>query len=459
MAKRVVIIGGGPGGYPAALLLAQRGAKVTVIEKERLGGTCLNRGCVPIKTLLHAANLMREIRNAQRFGITVRDVGLDFTQLRKHKDQLVESLVSGVERLFKARNIRIIKGNGCLETSRRIMIKETGEVVEGDAIVIATGSVPAAVPIKGSDGSGVMHSDHALSIENIPSSIAIIGGGYIGLEFAQIFHAFGAKVTVLELLNQILPDVDTDVAAALAAALNQDGIEIYTGVTVKEISGTEGNKIVHYSIQGKDHSLEAASVLMAVGRRPNTEGLVLEKVGLDTENGRIPVNGRMETKIPGIYAIGDAIGGPMLAHVAAAEGHIAADSIVGDREHPMDYTAVPRCIYTYPEAASVGLTETAARERFGEIRVGRFPFQATAKARILGGAGFAKVISEKRYRKIVGIHLIGPNATDLIAEGSLAINLECTSEELAYTIHPHPTLSEVLKESAMDVEGYRIHNA
>jgi len=459
MAKTVVIIGGGPGGYPAALLLAQKGVKVTLIEKDRLGGTCLNRGCVPTKALLHAAHLMREMREGQRFGITARDVKLDFDQLRKHKDQVVESLVSGVERLCQARKIRVIKGTGSLATPRKVRVRETGELVDGDAIIVATGSIPATVPIKGIDGDGVLNSDHALSVEKIPTSMVIIGAGYIGLEFAQIFHALGSEVTVLELLNQVLPNEDVDVATALARALNHEGIKIHTGATVKEISGSKGRKIVHYSIQGQGRSIEAACVLVAVGRRCRTEGLGLEKVGIKTENGRIVVNSQMETTIAGIYAIGDAIGGPMLAHAATAEGHIAADSILGDRKHSMDYTAVPRCVYTYPEAAAVGLTETQAKDVYGEILVGRFPLQATAKARILGGLGFAKVISEKKYRRIVGIHMVGPRVTDLIAEVVLAMNLECTSEELAYTIHPHPTLSEVLMESAMDVEGYKIHSA
>lgn len=458
MSKRVVIIGGGPGGYPAALVLAQKGANITLIERDRLGGTCLNKGCIPTKVLLHAASLMRQIRNGQESGIKARDVDLDFSQLRKHKDQVVGSLVSGVERLCEARRIRVIKGTGFFETPRKIRVRETGEPVEGDAIIVATGSVAATVPIKGSDGGGVVDSNQALAIERIPPSIVVIGAGYIGLEFAQIFHALGSEVTVLELLNQVLPNEDTDVAAALARALNQEGIKIHTGATVKEILGNEGRKIVHYAVQGKDHSIETARVLMAVGRRPNSEGLGLEEIGVKTENGQIVVNNQMKTTVPVIYAVGDVIGGSMLAHVATAEGLAAAENILGKCE-PMNYTAIPRCIYTYPEAASVGLTEREAREVYGEILVGRFPLQATAKARILGGFGFAKLISEKKYRRIVGVHLLGPHVTDLIAEAGLAINLECTAEEMAYTMHPHPTLSEVLMESAMDIEGRKIHSA
>ncbi len=288
--------------------------------------------------------------------------------------------------------------------------------------------------------------------------VVIIGAGYIGLEFAQIFQSLGAKVTVLELLKQVLPNEDSDVATELAGAFRKEGIKILTGVNVKEISGKEGNKVVRYSNENRDHSVEATCVLMAVGRRPRIEGLGLEKVGVKTERGRVVANAQMETTVPGIYAIGDVIGGLMLAHVATAEGHIAADNILGSRQ-VMDYTAVPRCIYTYPEAASVGLMEAQAREQYGDLLVGRFPLHVLGKGRIAGVAGFAKVICEKKYKRVVGVHLVGPHATDLIAEAALAINLECTSEELAYTIHPHPTLSEVIMEAAMCVEGYKIHLA
>jgi dihydrolipoamide dehydrogenase len=457
MTKRVVIIGGGFGGYQAGLILAQKGANVTLIEKDNLGGTCLNRGCIPTKVLLHAANLVREVKEGQKFGITVRDIDLDFRQLMKHKDHVVESLVSGVERLCEARRILVIKGTGFFETPRRIRVKETGELVEGDAIIIATGSVPSTVPIKGIDGGEIINSDQALSMDKIPSSIVIIGGGYIGLEFAQIFHALGSEVTVLELLSQVLPNEDLDVATALATALMQEGIKIVTGADVKEISEKDGHKIVHFSTQSQNYSLEAVCLLIAVGRRSNTVGLRLEKVGVKTENDRIVVNNQMETTTSGIYAIGDVIGGVMLAHVATAEGHIASDNILGNHTQAMDYTATPRCIYTYPEAASVGLAESQAKEVYGEIVVGRFPLQATGKARILGGLGFAKVISEKKYGRIVGFHLVGPYVTDLIAEAALAMNLECTCEELAYTMHPHPTLSEAVMESAMVAEGYKIN--
>jgi dihydrolipoamide dehydrogenase len=457
MEKKVLVIGGGPGGYPAALILAQRGAKVTLVEKDELGGTCLNRGCIPTKVLLHASNLMREVKKGDRFGLVASDVRMDFPRLNKHKAEVVETLANGVKSLCEARRIRVIKGTAFFEAPRKIRIKETKEEVEGDAVIISTGSLPAIIPIKGTDHGRVVTSDQALSFKRVPSSIVIIGGGYIGLEFAQIFHTLGSKVTVLEMLNQILPNEDADIAGELGGILKADGIKIVTGANVKEISEKTGKGFVHYLTEGRDHSVEAESVLMAVGRRPNTKDLGLEKNGVRTENGKLVVNDKMETSASNVYAVGDAVGGVMLAHKATAEGRIAACNILGESQR-MDYTAIPRCIYTYPEAACVGLTEAQAKERYGEVLVGRVPFQASGKARIIDGMGFAKVVTEKKYGRIVGVHLVGPHVTDLIAEVALGMNLECTHEELAFTIHPHPTLSEVLMEAAMAAQGYKIHS-
>ena len=457
MSRKVTIIGGGPGGYPAALILAQQGAQVTLIEKDKLGGTCLNRGCIPTKVLLEASHVLRQIKTAQRMGIRAKEVGVDYSLLRKHKDSVVEGLVKGVEKLCEARKVRVIKGTGVLETPQTVRVRESGEAVKGDSVILATGSVAAQVPVPGADGPGIINSDQALSLAQVPPSLVIIGAGYIGLEFAQIFHGLGAKVTVLEMLPQALPNEDKDVANELERSLKQEGIQILTEVIVKGISGEEGGKKVSYAVKGQDHTLEAALVMLAVGRRPNTEGLGLEKAGVKTERGAVVVNPFMETSVPGIYAIGDAIGGIMLAHVATAEGHTAVDHILGNK-HPLDYKAVPRCIYTHPEAASVGLTEAEAKKKYGEILVGRFPLQASGKARIVGGSGFAKVIAEKQYREIVGVHLVGPHATEMIAGAATAMNLECTGEELAHTIHPHPTISEMIMEAAMAVEGYKIHS-
>ncbi len=459
MVKKVTIVGGGPGGYPAALTLAQRGVKVTLIERDKLGGTCLNRGCIPTKVLLHASNLMREIRSGKNFGIQTQKVTLDFLQLLRHRDQIVESLIKGIEKLFQIRGIQVLKGTGFFETSRRVKIKETGETVEADAVILATGSIPAPLNIQGGNGEGILNSDQVLSLKAVPASMIVIGAGYIGLEFAQIFHCLGSKVTVIEMENQVLPKEDSEVTTVLAEALRQQGITIITGAKLKEISGEEGHKVVHYSTrEGKEGSLDAACIFVSVGRRPQIEGLNLSGGGVQAGNGTIIVAPSMETTSKGVYAIGDVIGGFMLAHVATAEGHTAVENILGNAQI-MDYTAVPRCIYTYPEVASVGLTETEAKNRYGKIRVGSFPLQSSGKARIIEGGGFAKIITENRYKKIVGVHLVGPHVTELIAEATLGMNLECTSEEIAFSIHPHPTLSEALMEAALSIEGYKVHSA
>lgn len=458
MPRRVVIIGGGVGGYPAALKLAQMGTEVSLIEKDRLGGTCLNQGCVPTKLFLHAANLLDQIKNGRKLGLKATGVGLDLPRFRKHKERVVGELVGGVEKLCQLRKVKLLQGTAVFETPRQVRIQESGQAVSGDAFIVASGSVADNLPLEGADAPGVIDSTRALDIDQIPPSVVVIGGGYIGLEFAQIFHALGAEVTVIEMLNRLVASEDADVSAELTGSLTSQGIRIITGAEVQRIDGSPGGKAVAFTVDGQKKTLRAATVLMAVGRRPNIDSLGLKDIGVAFDRNGIKVNDHMETSVDDVYAIGDAVGGLMMAHVATAEGSVAADNILGQRE-VIDYSAAPRCVYTNPEAAAVGLNEDEARQVHGQIEVSRFPFHSSSKARILGGFGFVKVIAEKKYGRIIGVHMVGPKVTELITEAALAMNLECTFEELAHTIHPHPTLSEALMEAAIGLEGYKINCA
>ena len=460
MAKSIVIIGGGPGGYVAAIRAGQLGAQVTLIEKDTLGGTCLNRGCIPTKALLESANVLAEIRDAGVFGISAEKVSIDFSAVAKRKEAVVQQLVSGVNSLMKKNKIEVIKGTGTLIDSRTVGILETGDQINADNIIIATGSKPTTVPIKGIDEPGVITSDEALAMEKFPKSIIIIGGGVIGLEFAQIMHRMGSKVTIVEMMPQVLPTEDTEIANMLMDILKKEGMEIFTDVSVTSISGSQqGREVVSFTTGDGNNKQErvAEKVLLAVGRSPNTDDLGVDKLGLNVNNGKLVVSERMETNIPGIYAIGDVIGGLMLAHVAMAEGKCAVENILGN-DCQIDYQTVPRCVYTSPAVACVGLTEAKAKQDYGDIKIGRFPFRANGKALILNEtAGMVKIIADAQYGQILGVHILGPQATELIAEAVLGMRMEVTFEDAASTIHAHPTLSEAMMEAFLDVSGSRIH--
>ena len=460
MAKSIVIIGGGPGGYVAAIRASQLGAQVTLIEKDTLGGTCLNRGCIPTKALLESANVLAEIRDAAVFGISAEKVSIDFSAVAKRKEAVVQQLVSGVNSLMKKNKIEVIKGTGTLIDSRTVGILETGDQINADNIIIATGSKPTTVPIKGIDEPGVITSDEALAMEKFPKSIIIIGGGVIGLEFAQIMHRMGSKVTIVEMMPQVLPTEDTEIANMLMDILKKEGMEIFTDVSVTSISGSQqGREVVSFTTGDGNNKQErvAEKVLLAVGRSPNTDDLGGDKLGLNVDNGKLVVNERMETNIPGIYAIGDVIGGLMLAHVAVEEGKCAVENILGN-DCKIDYKTAPRCVCTSPAVACAGLTEAKAKQDYGDIKIGRFPFRANGKALILNETeGMVKIIADAQYGQILGVHILGPQATELIAEAVLGMRMEVTFEDAASTIHAHPTLSEAMMEAFLDVSGSRIH--
>ena len=459
--KDIVIIGGGPGGYVAAIKAAQLGGKVTLVEKDELGGTCLNWGCMPTKALLHGVEILESLETGKDFGIQADGVKVDFARMSARKDRAVKVLVSGVAGLMKANGIEVIKGRARLISPQTIqVVDEKGQTATHQArkIILATGSVSAQPPIPGSQLAGVIDSNGALQLTRVPGSMVIIGAGPIGLEFGTIFAALGSKVTILELLPQVLPSEDTEVASALEKSLSKYKVQTLTGAQVKGIEETAGGRLKVSAVIGEgEKAFEGEVVLMAVGRRPNLEGLGLEEAGVGFSKKGIGINSRMETNIPGIYAVGDVTGQWLLAHFAFAQGEVAAENVLG-HEGQLDSRVVPRCVYTLPEVASVGITEKEAKEKGYEYKVGRFPFSANGKATVTGErSGFIKIVAEAKYGEILGVNILGPHATDLIGEAVLAMKLEGTAQDIAQAIHPHPTLTEALKEGALDVDGMALH--
>lgn len=458
---KLVVIGGGPGGYVAAIRGAQLGAEVTLIEKEKLGGTCLNIGCIPTKVLLHSSELLNEIKEARTLGIEVNnEVKINWTQLQNRKNTVVNTLVSGVSSLLEHNKVKVINGTAAFEGKSSIKVtKDQGESenIQFDNVIISSGSVPFIPPIEGRELEGVINSTGALSLDSIPRSMVIIGGGVIGIEFANIFNSLGCKVTVIEMLPYILPPVDREISEILKEKLKKDGIDIYNNCKVTKIENNNENLNVSFEEDNDKLNIEAQKVLIAVGRRANISNLNLESTGVYIEKGCIWVNDNMETNIKGIYAIGDCTGKNMLAHVASDQGIIAVENIMG-KNKKMDYKTVPACVYTKPELASVGLTEEQAKQKGVDYKVGKFPLIYNGKSLIMNDTeGFIKIIVDKKYKEILGVHILGPRATDLITEAALALRLEATLEEIITTVHAHPTIGEAMKEAALAVNKEAIH--
>ncbi|GCE27187.1 dihydrolipoyl dehydrogenase [Dictyobacter alpinus] len=456
----VAIIGAGPGGYVAAIRAAQRGAKVAIVEKQYMGGTCLNVGCIPSKAMLHIAETLHNLSSIEELGITLPQPPVfNMNKAVAFKDKVVKRMTSGVSTLMKGNNVDVFDGLGSVDASRTVTVTKDGNTQQfsADKVILANGSVPFIPSMPGVDGDKVMNSDTCWNLPKTPESLICVGGGVIGIELACMFEALGTKVTILEMLPNVLAPVDEEVRKLLVRIMGKRGINIVTNAKVESIVDENGLKKVQTTTDKGEQSFSAEYVLMAVSRRPNTSGLEqLMEQGLDTDRGRVRVNDNLETNLPGIYAIGDLIHGAGLAHVASMEGEIAADNATG---HPaiMNYDVVPNPIYTFPEIASVGLTEAAAREKYSEIRVERFPWSAIGKAVAIGETeGFTKVIIGK-YGEFLGAHIIGPDATNLITEYSLAMRGELTVDEVEETIHPHPTLSEGLREAVLAAEGHPIH--
>ena len=450
----VVIVGGGPGGYVAALRAAQLGAKTAIVEKDRLGGTCLVRGCIPTKALLQSSELYSLAKGGAEFGLVTDSITFDWAVAQKRKTAVVDQLVKGVEGLLKAGGVTTFRGAGRL--GGKGIVKVGNDVINAKDIVIATGSAISRIPLKGAELT--IDSDQILELNDVPKRLAIIGGGVVGMEFAAMFAALGSKVTVLEMLPQVLPMVDVDLVNLYAKHLAGIGGAIHTNAKVAEVVKAKGGLQVKFSEGGEGGAVDADQVLLAVGRSPYTEGLGAEEAGVKLERGRVVVDTHLRTTAAGVWAIGDVIGGIMLAHVASYEGLCAIENIAGDGDRTPDYHAAPNCIYTDPEIAHVGLGEKEAKEKGLDIKIGRFPFAASGRALTLGQSeGFVKVIADSGSGKLLGAHIIGPRATDLIAEATLAIQNGLTMEQLDLTIHAHPTLPESLMEAALAAQGRAIH--
>jgi len=457
----LIIIGSGPGGYVAGIRAGQLGMKVAVVEKDpKFGGTCLLRGCIPTKALLHTAAVLDEIKEASALGIQVGEPTLDIVKAQERKRKVVDGNSRGVEFLFKKNKVTGLHGLGRLTGPNEVEVEgPDGKTTYGARFVmIATGSVPRDLPFAPADGQRVLNSDHILELERVPKSLAVLGAGAVGTEFASIYASFGTKVTLIEMLPRILPIEDEEVSAELEKALRKRGIKSLTGTKMNRCETTEEGVRLELEKDGKVETLDAEILLSATGRKPVTENIGLEALGIELERGYVKVNGLMQTAVPHIYAIGDVVNTPWLAHVASAEGILAVEHMAGHHVKPLNYERVPSCTYCEPEVASVGLTEAKARERGYDVQVGKFPFTALGKAKIIGKtAGFVKVVREKKYDEVLGIHIIGAHATDLIAEACAVLQLEGTNEELMRTIHAHPTVAEAVMEAAHAAAGAAIH--
>ena len=462
--KTIIVIGGGPGGYVAAIRASQLGAKVTLVEREHIGGTCLNIGCIPTKCLLHSAELVSQIKDqGAEIGVETDGVRVNFPQVIAHKNAVSKQLTGGVAGLLKANKVVKIDGEATFTGPKTLSVKKSDGSVEemtADAIIVATGSVNSQPPIPGlKENPNCIDSTGALSLEKLPKSMVVIGGGVIGLELACAYAAFGTKITVVEALDHMLPMLDGDLTKIGVAHMKKMGMEFNLECPVQAVEASPvGAKVVCKNKAGETVSFEAEKVLVAIGRRANTASLNLEAAGLNNDRGRIIVNDKMETSVPGVYAIGDCVMGyAQLAHTASAMGEVAAENICGVEAH-YDEKTNPTCVYMEPEAASVGLTEEQCKAKGIDYKVGKFPLVANGKSLIInGGEGLVKIIADAKYEEVLGMHIIGPRATDLIAEGALALRLEATVDELISTIHSHPTVSESVRECALNVQKRAIH--
>jgi len=456
--KKVIIIGGGPGGYVAAIRAAQLGGNVTLIEEDRIGGTCLNRGCIPTKSLLSDVKLLRSLKQSSVFQSLYSEGFAPLESMMDRKEKVVEELVKGVEMLLQSQRVAVKYGHADLLGFNQVVVlygEEKKEIIEADAIILAPGSKSKTLPDIVPDGENIITSDDALKFRRVPKEIVIIGGGYIGVEFAAIFNILGSKVTIVEILENILPGLEGELVRNLRRFLERDGIRILTKSKVEDLQRTEEGLRLKVGTPEGFETFGAERVLLAVGRVPNL-GLDFPKAGVEISSTGIRVNRRMETTTPNVYAIGDAVGGTLLAHVAMEEGVVAAENVMGvDRQ--MEDDPIPLCVFTYPEVASIGLTEREAKEK-GGIRIGRFPFRSNPAALISGEPdGLIKVIVSREDDRILGVHIIGHEASTLISVASSLMRQGVKSREFSRFIQAHPTSPEALKEAFLDADGMAIH--
>ncbi|GIN38308.1 dihydrolipoyl dehydrogenase [Heyndrickxia oleronia] len=468
----LVILGGGTGGYVAAIRASQLGLKTAIVEKGLLGGTCLHKGCIPSKALLRSAEVYATAKKSEDFGVEIGEVQLNFPRVQERKNQIVDQLHRGVQHLMKQGKIDVYEGIGRIlgpsifspmpgTISVEMNNGQENEMLIPKNVIIATGSRPRSLPGLEFDGEKVLSSDEALSLTELPKSIIIVGGGVIGIEWASMLNDFGVEVTVIEYADRIVPTEDHEISKEAARILKKKGVKIVTSAKVLSESLQIENTQVSISaeVKGEQQSFKGEKLLVSVGRQANTENIGLQNTEIQVEKGFIQVNEYFQTKESHIYAIGDVIGGLQLAHVASHEGIVAVEHIAGEKPDPIDYSLISKCIYSNPEMASVGLTEQEAKEKGYQLKVGKFNFRAIGKALVYGEAdGFVKIIADKDTDDILGVHMIGPHVTDMISEAGLARVLDATPWEVAHTIHPHPSLSEAIGEAALAVDGKAIHS-
>jgi dihydrolipoamide dehydrogenase len=466
----LVILGGGTGGYVAAIKAAQLGLKTAVVEKGKLGGTCLHNGCIPSKALLRSAEVYAQTKHSEDFGVMTSDVSVNFAKVQERKEKIVDQLHKGVQGLMKKGKIDVYEGLGRIlgpsifspmpgTISVEMNDGSENEMLIPKNVIVSTGSRPRTLPGLEVDGQYVVTSDEALAMEELPKSMIIVGGGVIGIEWASMLSDFGVEVTVIEYANRIIPSEDVEISKEMQRLMKKKGVKVVTGAKVlPETLIKDNGVIISAEIKGENKEFKAEKLLVSVGRQANVEGIGLENTEIQIDRGFILTNEFFQTKESHIYAIGDVIGGLQLAHVASHEGIVAVEHIAGGTPNPIDYNLISRCIYSTPEVASVGITEEQAKEKGHKVKVGKFSFRAIGKALVFGESdGFVKIIADEETDDLLGVHMIGPHVTDMISEAGLAMVLNATPWEIAHTIHPHPTLSEAIGEAALAVDGKAIH--